>query len=66
VRHFTWTGYAAKSRSHAHLVGAPIEVTRKGADIRYIVTNIRDRTGPIAISQLANQTRLILHTAAYW
>jgi hypothetical protein len=74
---------------------ARIEVTRKGADVRYIVTNIKggtarhlykkvycargqaenlikrhksqlasDRTS--CRSPLANQMRLILHTAAYW
>ena len=41
VRDFTWTRYAAKSWSHARRVVARIEVTRKGADVRYIVTNIR-------------------------
>lgn len=95
VRGFTWTRYAAKTWSHARRVVARIEVTRKGADVRYIVTNIRggtarrlyeavycargqaenlikrhksqlasDRTS--CRSPLANQTRLILHTAAYW
>ena len=95
VRDFTWTRYAAKSWSRARRVVARIEVTRKGADIRYIVTNIRggkarhlyekvycargqaenlikrhksqlasDRTS--CRSPLANQMRLILHTAAYW
>jgi hypothetical protein len=95
VRDFTWTRYAAKSWSHARRVVARIEVTRKGADVRYIVTNIKgggarhlyekvycargqaenlikrhksqlasDRTS--CRSPLANQMRLILHTAAYW
>ena len=95
VRDFTWTRYAAKSWSRARRVVARIEVTRKGADIRYVVTNIRggrarhlyekvycargqaenlikrhksqlasDRTS--CRSPLANQMRLILHTAAYW
>ena len=95
VRDFAWTRYAAKSWSRARRVVARIEVTRKGADIRYIVTNIRggkarqlyekvycargqaenlikrhksqlasDRTS--CRSPLANQMRLILHTAAYW
>jgi hypothetical protein len=95
VRDFTVTRYAAKSWSRARRVVARVEVTRKGADIRYIVTNIRggkarhlyekvycargqaenlikrhksqlasDRTS--CRSPLANQMRLILHTAAYW
>jgi hypothetical protein len=95
VRDFIVTRYAAKSWSCARRVVARIEVTRKGADIRYIVTNIRgrrarhlyervycargraenlikrhksqlasDRTS--CRSPLANQMRLILHTAAYW
>ena len=41
VRYFTVTRYAAKSWSRARRVVARVEVTRKGADIRYIVTNIR-------------------------
>jgi len=95
IRDFTWTRYAAKSWSRARRVVARIEVTRKGADVRYIVTNIKggrarylyekvycargqaenlikrhksqlasDRTS--CRSPLANQMRLILHTAAYW
>jgi hypothetical protein len=95
VRDFTVTRYAAKSWSRARRVVARVEVTRKGADIRYIVTNIKggsarhlyekvycargqaenlikrhksqlasDRTS--CRSPLANQMRLILHTAAYW
>ena len=95
MRDFTVTRYAAKSWSRARRVVARIEVTRKGADVRYIVTNIRggrarhlyervycargqaenlikrhksqlasDRTS--CRSPLANQMRLILHTAAYW
>ncbi len=95
VRDFTWTRYAAKSWSRARRVVARIEVTRKGVDVRYIVTNIKggtarhlyekvycargqaenlikrhksqlasDRTS--CRSPLANQMRLILHTAAYW
>jgi Transposase DDE domain group 1 len=95
LRDFTWTRYAAKSWSHARRVVARIEVTRKGADVRYIVTNVSggtarhlyervycargqaenlikrhksqlasDRTS--CRSPLANQMRLILHTAAYW
>ena len=74
---------------------AGLEATRKGADVRYVVTNIRYRSAkhlyekaycargqaenPIdrhksqlasdrtsCRSPLANQMRLILHTAAYW
>jgi len=95
VRDFTVTRYAAKSWSRARRVVARIEVTRKGADVRYVVTNLKrgsakhlyekvycargqaenlikrhksqlasDRTS--CRSPLANQMRLILHTAAYW
>jgi hypothetical protein len=95
VRVFARTRYAAKSWSRARRVVARIEVTRKGADVRYIVTNLKqggakhlyekvycargqaenlikrhksqlasDRTS--CRSPLANQVRLILHTAAYW
>jgi len=95
VRDFTMTRHAAKSWSRARRVVARIEVTRKGADVRYVVTNIgggsakhlyekvycardqaenlikrhksqlaSDRTS--CRSPLANQMRLILHTAAYW
>ena len=95
VRDFTTTRYAAKSWSRLRRVVARIEATRKGADVRYVVTNIKtgsakhlyenvycargqaenlskrhksqlasDRTS--CRSPLANQMRLILHTAAYW
>ena len=95
VRDYTETSYGAKSWSHPRRVVARIEATRKGLDIRYIVTNIAygtaewiydtrycargqaenlikrhksqlasDRTS--CRSPLANQMRLILHTAAYW
>lgn len=95
VRDFTTTRYAAKSWSRLRRVVARIEATRKGADVRYIVTNLKsgsakhlyesvycargqaenlikrhknqlasDRTS--CRSPLANQMRLILHTAAYW
>lgn len=95
VRGFTAIRYAAKSWSRARRVIARIEATPKGADVRYVVTNIRyrsakhlyeriycargqaenlikrhksqlasDRTS--CRSPLANQMRLILHTAAYW
>ena len=40
VRDYTETKYAAKSWSHPRRVVARIEVTHKGADIRYIVTNL--------------------------
>jgi len=39
VRDVTVTRYAARSWSRARRVVAGVEVTRKGADIRYIVTN---------------------------
>jgi len=41
VREFTLTWYAAKSWSEFRRVAARVEVTRKGADVRYVVTNIR-------------------------
>lgn len=95
VRDYTETQYAAKSWSLPRRVVARIEATRKGLDVRYVVTNIThcgpqwlydsiycargqaenlikrhksqlasDRTS--CRSPLANQMRLILHTAAYW
>ena len=95
VRGYTDTTYAAKSWSRPRRVVARIEVTHKGADIRYVVTNLpygdaewlydrlycargqaenlikrhksqlaSDRTS--CRSPLANQMRLILHTAAFW
>jgi hypothetical protein len=95
VRDYTETRYGAKSWSHLRRVVARIEATRKGLDVRYVVTNITygtaqwlydniycargqaenlikrhksqlasDRTS--CRSPLANQMRLILHTAAYW
>src|SRR4249919_2169539 len=95
VRDYTETRYAAKSWSHPRRVVARIEATRKGLDVRYVVTNITcgtaewlydsiycargqaenlikrhksqlasDRTS--CRSPLANQMRLILHTAAFW
>jgi hypothetical protein len=95
VRDFATTRYAAKSWSRLRRVVARIEATQKGADVRYVVTNIKrgsakhlyenvycargqaenlikrhkgqlasDRTS--CRSPLANQMRLILHTAAYW
>ena len=95
VRDYTEALYGAKSWSHPRRVAARIEATRKGLDVRYVVTNITygtaewlydglycargqaenlikrhksqlasDRTS--CRSPLANQMRLILHTAAYW
>jgi hypothetical protein len=95
VRDYTEIQYAAKSWSRPRRVVARIEVTHKGADVRYVVTNLAkggaqwlydtaycargqaenlikrhksqlasDRTS--CRSPLANQMRLILHTAAYW
>jgi hypothetical protein len=95
VRDYGEIRYAAKSWSHPRRVVARIEATRKGLDIRYVVTSIArcdaaslysgiycargqaenlikrhksqlasDRTS--CRSPLANQMRLILHTAAYW
>jgi hypothetical protein len=95
VRNFAATRYAAKSWTRARRVVARIEATKKGADVRYVVTNVKgssakylyekvycargqaenlikrhksqlasDRTS--CRSPLANQMRLILHTAAYW
>jgi hypothetical protein len=40
VRDYAVTRYAAKSWSHARRVVARIEATRKGLDVRYVVTNI--------------------------
>jgi len=95
VRNFAITRYAAKSWTRARRVVARIEATQKGADVRYVVTNLKsgsarylyekvycargqaenlikrhksqlasDRTS--CRSPLANQMRLILHTASYW
>src|SRR5450432_1143690 len=95
VRGFATTRYAAKSWSRPRRVLARIEAAKKGADVRYIVTNLTkgtaqrlyenvycargqaenlikrhksqlasDRTS--CRSPLANQMRLILHTAAFW
>ncbi len=95
VRDHTETRYAAKSWSRPRRVVARIEVTRKGLDTRYVVTNlpygtpqwlydrlycargqaenrIKWHKGQLASDRtscrcpLANQMRLILHTAAYW
>jgi hypothetical protein len=95
VRDYTETRYAAKSWPHPRRVVARIEATRKGLDVRYVVTDITDcgpewlygrvycargqaenlikrHKGQLASdrtscrSPLANQMRLILHTAAYW
>ena len=94
VRGYVETSYAAKSWSTSRRVAARIEATRRGLDIRFVVTNIAggsaewlydslycargqaenfiklhktqlasDRTS--CRSPLANQMRLILHTAAY-
>ena len=94
VRNYAETRYAAQSWSHPRRVMARIEATRKGLDIRYVVTSVArcdaaslysgiycargqaenlikrhksqlasDRTS--CRSPLANQMRLILHTA-YW
>src|SRR3954451_6751955 len=95
VRRYTEARYGAKSWGCERRVAARIEVTPKGLDIRYVVTNLRrgtaewlyagmycargqaenlvklhkdqlasDRTSCRA--PLANQMRLVLHTAAYW
>jgi hypothetical protein len=40
VRDYTSTRSAARSWSHARRVVARIEATRKGLDVRYVVTNI--------------------------
>ena len=45
VRDFATTRYAAKSWTRERRVVARIEVTRKGADVRYVVTNIRRGAG---------------------
>src|SRR6476620_5395741 len=95
VRRYCETRYGAKSWHCQRRVGARIEATTQGLDIRYVVTNIAggsaewlydslycargqaenliklhktqlasDRTS--CRSPLANQVRLVLHTAAYW
>jgi hypothetical protein len=95
VRRYTEVRYGAKSWKSERRVAARIEATRKGLDIRYVVTNLSggsaewlydtmycargqmenliklhktqlrsDRTS--CRSPLANQVRLVLHTAAYW
>jgi hypothetical protein len=95
IRTFAVTRYAAKSWTRTRRVVARIEATRKGADVRYVVTNLKVRSGKHLYetiycargqaenlikrhksqlasdrtscrSPLANQMRLILHTAAYW
>lgn len=95
VRKFTSTRYAAKSWTRARRVVARIEATAKGADVRYVVTSLKDRSSKYLYetaycqrgqaenlikrhkaqlasdrtscrSPLANQMRLIVHTAAYW
>src|ERR1019366_6170494 len=45
VRGFTTTRYAAKSWSRPRRVLARLEATKKGADVRYIVTNLTKGTG---------------------
>jgi hypothetical protein len=95
VRRYAETRYGAKSWKCERRVGARIEASCNGLDIRYVVTNIArgsaewlydtlycargqaenliklhksqlasDRTS--CRSPLANQVRLLLHTAAYW
>src|SRR6478736_10524190 len=95
VRRYCETRYGARSWRCERRVGARIEATSQGLDIRYVVTNIAggsaqwlydslycargqaenliklhktqlasDRTS--YRSPLANQVRLVPHTAAYW
>lgn len=95
LRRYAETRYGAKSWSTTRRVGARIEASALGLDIRFVVTNLAagsaewlydtlycargqaenliklhksqlasDRTS--CRSPLANQVRLILHTAAYW
>jgi hypothetical protein len=71
VRRYCETRYGARSWRCERRVGARIEATSQGLDIRYVVTNIAggnaqasDRTS--CRSPLANQVRLVLHTGAYW
>jgi hypothetical protein len=95
IRCYTETRYGAKSWHVDRRVGARIEATTQGLDIRYVVTSFThgsaewlydslycargqaenliklhksqlasDRTS--CRSPLANQLRLVLHTAAYW
>ncbi len=44
VRDYVATRYAAKSWPHPRRVAARIEATRKGLDVRYVVTNITHGT----------------------
>ena len=95
IRRYAETRYGAKSWRADRRVGARIEATTQGIDIRYIVTSfthgsaewlydslycargqaenlIKQHKGQLASertscrSALANQLRLVLHTAAYW
>ena len=45
--------YAAKSWSHPRRVVARIEVTRKGADVRYVITNLTKGTGAMASTTIS-------------
>ena len=51
VRDYTETRYGAKSWSHPRRVVARIEATRKGLDVRYVVTNITIRYRRVALRQ---------------
>jgi hypothetical protein len=95
MRGYTQTRHRAKSWNRDRRAVARIEATRRGLDIRFVVTNIdygspqwiydslycargqaenliklhktqlaSDRTS--CRSAIANQMRLVLHTAAYW
>ena len=49
VRDYTETSYGAKSWSYPRRVVARIEATRKGLDVRYVVTNITYDTRRMAL-----------------
>src|SRR6201994_2545200 len=95
VRRYCEVRYGARSWRCERRVGARIEATTQGLDIRYVVTNIARGSAqwlydslycargqaenliklhktqlasdrPSCRSALANQVRLVLHTAAYW
>ena len=80
MRGFAAFAYAARSWSRQRRVVARLEATARGFDARYIVTSlggepenlIKLHKGQLASdrtscqSPLANQFRLVLHTAAYW
>ena len=47
LRRFFQTGYRARSWSHERKIIARVEATSKGADIRFVVTNLSGRAKPL-------------------